>query len=109
VAYAYQPRDKNELSFGAFVAASAVHVGGATTVDEILGQRDTWGARGGARLGYARRVSEDAWMRFELMGGSLLRRIPMRYDATTMDLGGGFVGVGFGLSFAPRRSVASGG
>lgn len=100
--YVHQVRERNNFTVGGFVAAGAVHVGGATTVDEISGQRDTWGARGGLRLGYARKVTDEAWLGFDLTAGSSLRRIPMRYDTTTMDLGGGFLGVSFGFALAPR-------
>lgn len=103
VDYVWEWAPRSRLVFGGALAGSTIHTGGATTVDDIVGQRDTWSARAGARVSYEWQASSDARLQIALSGGSLLRRIPMRRGSTSLDLGGGFVGLSAGVTLAPRR------
>lgn len=89
------------VTAGVDVAVSAVHVGGATQVDQIDFQRDTYTARLGGRLGYAHSFTETVRVRAEISGGSLLRSIPMELGSQRMDLGGAYLGLHLGVTLAP--------
>jgi hypothetical protein len=81
------------ISLGGIVGASAVHVGGGAHVDQIVGQKDTWSARAGLRLGSSRRFSEDFSLRLDLSAGALLRPVPIQWDDQELRLGGAFLGL----------------
>ncbi len=101
VAYQHRVSARTRFSFGALLAASAVHVSGATEVDDISGQRDTWSSRLGARIGASRQIHGQVWGHIELNAGTLLRPIPMTRGGEDVRLGGPFLGASLGLTVAP--------
>jgi hypothetical protein len=90
------------MTAGVDVAVSAVHVGGATEVDGIAFQRDTYTARLGGRFGYAHSFTETLRVRAEVSGGSLLRSIPMQLGSERINLGGAYLGLHLGVTLAPQ-------
>ncbi len=101
VAYQYRVSARTQFLLGALLAASAVHVSGATEVDDIAGQRDTWSSRLGARIGARRQIRGQVWGHLELNAGALLRPIPMTRGGEDLRLGGPFVGASLGVTVAP--------
>lgn len=102
--HAWALREPAWVTAGVDVAVSAVHVGGATEVDQIAGQRDTYSARLGGRFGYVHAFTETVRARLEFSGGSLLRSIPMQLDSERVDLGGAYIGLHLGVTLAPAGS-----
>ncbi len=103
--HAWELREPAWVTAGMNFAISAVHVGGATYVDQIAFQRDTYSARLGGRIGYVYAFTNTIRGRAEISGGSLLRSIPMQLGQERLDLGGAYLGLHLGLTLAP----ASGG
>ena len=99
--HAWALREPAWVTAGVDVAVSAVHVGGATEVDQIDFQRDTYTARLGGRVGYAHSFTETVRVRAEISFGSLLRSIPMQLGSQRIDLGGGYLGLHLGVTLAP--------
>lgn len=107
VKYALALRPDSSLDLGGLLGVGTVHLSGASSVDGILGQRDTWTARGAFQVGFSRRITDDVRFHVDLAGGSFLRRIPITYGATDLRLGGGFVGIDFGVVLARREDDGS--
>ena len=103
--YVFEVAERSWMTLGATTAHSVVHVSGATEVDEISLERDTYTVRAGARLGYSFEVRSGMRLRGEVAGGSLLRTIPLRYGSTRLDLGGPYLGLNLGITFAPHSFV----
>lgn len=99
--HAWALRDPDWITAGVDVAMSAVHVGGATEVDQIAEQRDTYTARLGGRVGYVYSFTETVRTRVEISGGSLLRSIPMQLGSERINLGGAYLGLHLGVTLAP--------
>ena len=102
--HAWALRDPDWITAGVDVAVSSVHVGGATEVDQIALQRDTYTARLGGRVGYTYSFTETVRARAEISGGSLLRSIPMQLAQERIDLGGAYVGLNLGVTLAPASA-----
>jgi hypothetical protein len=100
--HAWALSDPAWMTAGVDVAVSAVHVGGATEVDGIAFQRDTYTARLGGRFGYAHSFTETLRVRAEFSGGSLLRSIPMQLGSERINLGGAYLGLHLGVTLAPQ-------
>lgn len=94
------------MSIGGILGASSVHVGGAAEVDGILGQKDTWSARAGLRLGSSRRFTDQLSVRLDLSAGAVLRPIPIRMNEEELRIGGVFLGFSVMALVWPELSQA---
>ncbi len=99
--HAWALREPGWVTAGVDVAVSSVHVGGATEVDRIAYQRDTYTARLGGRFGYVYSFTDTVRGRAEISGGSLLRSIPVQLGEERLALGGAYIGLHLGLTLAP--------
>ncbi|MGC4086905.1 MAG: hypothetical protein QM756_03195 [Polyangiaceae bacterium] len=92
-----------DLDMSAFTSAALVHVAGASEVDQIEGQQQTWSARAGVALRLEPRLTR--WLRLSvgLEGGSSLRSIPVGFaDGSRQRLDGLYWGGGVGAILTPR-------
>ncbi|MFO7179824.1 MAG: hypothetical protein DIU78_014085 [Pseudomonadota bacterium] len=90
------------LDVAALGAVSAVHVGGATGVDGIVDQRETWTARAGLAVRLEPRLGRLARLSLGVEAGSLLRAIPATFDSEAVRYRGPYAGVDFGIVITPR-------
>lgn len=99
--------DQLDLDLGAFVAAGVVSLGGALGVDGVEGQTETWSARAGLSLRLEPRLTRDARLELGLVGGTVLRDVPVQLRGEeTRSYGGGFVGLEVGVVLTPAPPPA---
>jgi len=91
----------SQFNVGTTLTASALHFGGATSVDAIASARDTWTARGGLRLGVGHQLNDQVRTDLDLSLGAILRRIPIMRGEKELRLGGAFVGVMWSATLTP--------
>lgn len=102
-AYRWRVAPRLDLDFAALASASTVHVAGASAVDAIEGERDTWTARVGLGVRVEPRLAR--WVRGSVgaEGGLFLRAIPARFpDESSERFRGAYVGVSLGVVLTPR-------
>lgn len=94
------------LSFGGEAALASAHLGDARIVEGVPGERDTWSARAGGRIGAELHLGGPVWLGLTATPGAILR--PVRYDSAAGKgaLEGLWMGVGLGLGFEWGRKVA---
>lgn len=90
------------LDLAAVGAIAAVHVGGATAVDGIEGQRETWTARAGLAVRLEPRLTRFVRISLGVEAGSSLRAIPATFDDERVRFRGLYAGVDLGLVITPR-------
>jgi len=93
------------LAFGAEAALASAHLGDAHIVEGFPGERDTWSARAGGRIGAELHLGGPLWLNLTATPGAILR--PVRYDSPSGKgaLEGLWIGAGAGLSFEWGRKV----
>ncbi len=93
------------LSFGGEAALASAHLGDAQIAPGLPGERDTWSARAGGRLGAEVHLGGPVWLNFTATPGAILR--PVRYDSPLGKgaLEGLWMGVGVGLGFEWGRKA----
>ncbi len=97
-----------ELDVGATAAAAAVHLTGATAVDDIEGQLDTWSARAAARVELGIELSPLARLQLGPQAGAVLRRVVVEdEDGRRHRLGGPWLGFALSLTLDPASLPAS--
>jgi hypothetical protein len=92
-----------DLDFAALALASSVHVAGATAVDAIAGERDTWTARVAFALRVQPRLAR--WVRASAgaEGGLFLRPIPAQFPGGVAErFRGWYLGAALGVVLTPR-------
>ncbi len=91
-----------DLDAGLTAAAAAVHVTGATQLDGIDNEHDTWSARAVGHVYLQPHLSRALALSFGPELGAMLRRVPM-VDARGQKhrLGGLWLGVGLGVVLDP--------
>jgi hypothetical protein len=84
------------------VAAAAVRVSSAASVDEVAGQSESWSARAGVQLRLEQRLGSRAFVGVGPDVGWVLRPVPIR-DASgeKHELGGMWLGLGAELILGP--------
>ncbi len=93
------------LAFGAEAAVASAHLGDATVALGAPGERDTWSARAGGRLGAELHLGGPVWLNLTATPGAILR--PVRYESPMGKgaLEGLWMGAGVGLSFEWGRKA----
>jgi hypothetical protein len=93
------------LDFGAEAALASAHLGDATVALGPPGDRDTWSARAGGRLGAELHLAGPVWLNLTATPGAILR--PVRYDSPAGKgiLEGLWMGAGLGLTFEWGRKA----
>jgi hypothetical protein len=94
------------LDFGAEAAFASAHLGDATVALGAPGERDTWSARAGGRLGAELHLGGPVWLSLTATPGAILR--PVRYESPAGKgiFEGLWMGAGVGLGFEwGRRAV----
>jgi hypothetical protein len=93
------------LSFGGEAALASAHLGDARIELGLPGERDTWSARAGGRLGAEVHLGGPVWLNLTATPGAILR--PVRYDSPLGKgaLEGLWMGAGVGLSFEWGRKA----
>lgn len=92
-----------DLDLAALASASTAHVAGATRVDAIDGERDTWTARAALALRVQPRLSR--WVRASVgaEGGLFLRAMPAQFpDGAGSRFRGFYLGAALGVVLTPR-------
>ena len=94
------------LAFGAEAAFASAHLGDAAVAYSAPGERDTWSARAGGRLGAELHLAGPVWLSLTATPGAILR--PVRYETSSGKgtFEGLWVGAGLGLTFEWGRKVA---
>ena len=93
------------LAVGAEAALASAHLGDATVALGAPGERDTWSARAGGRLGAEVHLGGPVWLSLTATPGAILR--PVRYETPTSKgtFEGLWVGAGLGLTFEWGRKA----
>jgi hypothetical protein len=92
-----------DLDLGALVAAGAMHVGGAASVNEITRQSETWTARTAIAARFEPRLSRTLRGSLGLEGGLELRQVSATFAGSVSErFGGPYGGVSLGLILTPR-------
>lgn len=91
---------------GAEAALASAHLGEAHSLDGSPGERDTWSARAGGRLGAELHLTGPLWLNLTATPGVILR--PVRYESPSGKgaLEGLWFGAGAGLHFEWGRKAA---
>ncbi len=99
--WVFTPRPSWEVTLGAPVTATLVHLRDGVSVDDISGERDTWTARAGLGLSVTRRVASGTRLEAGVSAGMLLRPVRLaRVQAGEDDfarLHGGFAQLTLGV------------
>ncbi|HWA70886.1 MAG TPA: hypothetical protein VG937_01055 [Polyangiaceae bacterium] len=91
-----------DVDFAARASASAVHVAGASAIDAIEGERDTWTARGGLALRVQPRLARWARASAGAEAGFFLRTMPARFpDGAGERFRGWYLGLALGVVITP--------
>jgi len=91
-----------ELDLGAFARAGVLSFTGATSVDGIDAQGQTWWARAGASAALEFRLARTTRLSLGVQTGAVLRRVPVTFEGgDERRLGGFFVGTELGVVFTP--------
>lgn len=97
-----------DLDLGALLRASVVHVAGATSVDRIASQQDTWSARGGAVMRLQPSLSHWVRVSLGLEAGLVLRGYRAGFaDGSEQHFEGGYAAVSLGVVLTPRAPHAA--
>ena len=93
------------LAFGGEVAVASAHLGDAHIADGLPGERDTWSARAGGRIGAELHLGGPVWLDLTATPGAILR--PIHYDSPAGKgaLEGLWMGAGVGLHFEWGRKA----
>lgn len=95
------------LAFGGEAAVASAHLGDAHVAGGAPGERDTWSARAGGRIGAEVHLGGGpVWLDFTATPGAILR--PVRYESPAGKgaLEGLWLGAGVGLHFEWGRKAA---
>jgi hypothetical protein len=91
-----------DLDLGAFAKAGVLAFTGATSVDGITAQGQTWWARAGASAALEFRLARTTRLSLGVAGGAVLRKVPVTFEGgDERRLGGLFVGTELGVVFTP--------
>ena len=94
------------LTLGASAAIASLRLGGASAVDDIADEEDTWSARAGARIGVDGRIGGPVWIGLHLEPGAILRPVPYRDAAgVARSLEGAWLGLGLTLAVEAQPSA----
>jgi hypothetical protein len=93
------------LAFGGEAALASAHLGDAQIAGGLPGERDTWSARAGGRIGAELHLGGPLWLTMTATPGAILR--PVRYESPSGkgSLEGLWIGAGAGLSFEWGRKA----
>jgi hypothetical protein len=94
------------LFLGGEAALASAHLGDAYVAFASPGERDTWSARAGGRIGAELHLGGPVWLSLTATPGAILR--PVRYESPVGkgSLEGLWMGAGVGLSFEWGRKAA---
>ena len=90
-----------DLDFAARAAAAAVHIAGASAVDAIVGERDTWTARAGLALRLQPHLARWARASVGAEGGFFLRPMLASFPDGRERFQGWYLGFSLGLVTTP--------
>lgn len=94
-----------DLDVGVRAEAAMLTFHGAYGVDQMRGERQTWSARALGAVRLERRLSRGVRLELGVLGGAVLRRVPVTLaDGRSLRLGGTLVGGEVGLVLTPDLS-----
>jgi hypothetical protein len=93
------------LAFGGEAAVASAHLGDAQVAYGAPGERDTWSARAGGRIGAELHLGGPVWLSLTATPGAILRPVHYESPAGKGALEGLWLGAGLGLHFEWGRKA----
>ncbi len=93
------------LAFGGEAALASAHLGDARIAGGLPGERDTWSARAGGRIGAEFHLGGPLWLTLTATPGAILRPVYYESPAGKGTLEGLWIGAGAGFHFEWGRKA----